>query len=408
MEFRNALDQANRILDEERRSPTVSYEPGESTAKPTTDPALEVMRVLSEGLRGMSAVTELQQARQQRPREVLEETRKYSFKSLNYNLLCALSAQLEERDRKFFIISLSSRVGMEPACGPAKSAAFPAWNGLVSELPLVAEFMFRNGAKEEFLRTVAEADPLPGHVLLMRHLEEMISLNFSLFTDAEYDSVAASVKNFMRIANDRLDKYSKGSQVFGRGNLSHINVMELFRELQASGAAILEQCRKAQYLYLKGSLLEGLNLEINQDRDVVQSYLVQLGFSKNLIESLNVAEQLYRSSGTVFDLKSCIGHLRSFLENLKKEAMLGAVAKYGGNPPKTWGEGLIYLRQYRVLTKAEEGFAAGLYTLMSDEAVHPLFADREYARLARNMVIEYGLLFLRKLEKLGLRPKPVA
>ena len=29
-------------------------------------------------------------------------------------------------------------------------------------------------------------------------------------------------------------------------------------------------------------------------------------------------------------------------------------------------------------------------------------AEREYARLFRNVVIEYALLFLRKLEKLGL------
>src|SRR5260370_41851832 len=365
------------------------------------------MRKISDGLRGIRDVEALHRARQERPREVLEEARKSSFKSTNYNLLCALSAQLEERNRWAFVVSVSSRVGMEPACGPAKSAAFPSWNGLVSELPLVAEFTVRNGGKEEFLRTVAEANPLPGHVLLMRHLEEMISLNFSLFTDAEYDGVALSVGNFMRTVHDRFDKYCAGHQGFERWrSLGHTNVVEIFRELQASGAAILEQCRKAQYLYLKGSLLEGLTLEINQDRDIVQSYLLQLGFSKDLIECLNVAEQLYRSSGTNFDLKSCIGHLRSFLENLEKEAMPGAVATYGGNLPKTWGEVLSYLRQNRVLTKPEERLASGLYTLMSGEAVHPLIAEREYARLARNMVIEYGLLFLRKLDRLGLRPKP--
>ena len=407
MEFRDALDKANRILDEERRSPTIEYEPGESTAKATTNPTLEMMREISGGLRAIRAVEELHRARQQRPREVLEETRKYSFKSMNYNLLCALSAQVAEKDRTAFVISVLSRLAMEPAWGPAKSAAFPSWNGLVSELPLVVEFTVRNGAKEEFLRILAEANPLPGHVLLMRHLEEMVSLNFSLFTDAEYDGVAFSVKNFMRTANAHLDKFYAGHEVFGRRGLSHSNVVEIFGELQASGEAILEQCRKAQYLYLKGSLLDGLNLEINQDKDVVQSYLLQLGFSKNLIECLNVAEQLYRSSGTNFDLKSCIGHLRSFLENLEKEAMPAAVAKYGGHQPRTWGEGLTYLRQNRLLTKAEEGFASGLYTLMSDEAVHPLIAEREYARLARNMVIEWGLLFLRKLDKVGLRPKPV-
>jgi hypothetical protein len=31
--------------------------------------------------------------------------------------------------------------------------------------------------------------------------------------------------------------------------------------------------------------------------------------------------------------------------------------------------------------------------VLSDEAVHPLIAEREYARLAGNIVIEYALLF---------------
>jgi len=60
------------------------------------------------------------------------------------------------------------------------------------------------------------------------------------------------------------------------------------------------------------------------------------------------------------------------------------------------------LRKSRVLSKTEEQLAASLYTLISDAAIHPLIAEREYARLSRNMVIEYALLFLRKLDKLGL------
>jgi hypothetical protein len=36
---------------------------------------------------------------------------------------------------------------------------------------------------------------------------------------------------------------------------------------------------------------------------------------------------------------------------------------------------------------------------MSDTAVHRLVAEREYARLMRNMSIEYGLLLLTKLDK---------
>ena len=41
--------------------------------------------------------------------------------------------------------------------------------------------------------------------------------------------------------------------------------------------------------------------------------------------------------------------------------------------------------------------------LLATLSVHPLVAEREYARLMRNMSIEYGLLLLTKLDKLGLK-----
>lgn len=60
------------------------------------------------------------------------------------------------------------------------------------------------------------------------------------------------------------------------------------------------------------------------------------------------------------------------------------------------GEALTYLRAHDILTLKEEQFAAQFYALMSDSSVHPLVAEREYARLMRNMSIEYGLLLLTK------------
>ena len=63
---------------------------------------------------------------------------------------------------------------------------------------------------------------------------------------------------------------------------------------------------------------------------------------------------------------------------------------------------IVYLRDKTLLTKPQEKFIAGLYTLLSDEAVHPLIAKKEAARLSRNMVVEYGLLLLTQLEKAGM------
>lgn len=64
---------------------------------------------------------------------------------------------------------------------------------------------------------------------------------------------------------------------------------------------------------------------------------------------------------------------------------------------------MAYLRDHGTLSPAEERFAASLFTLISDEGVHPLMGEREHARLSRNVVIEYALLLLYKVEKLGLK-----
>lgn len=164
-----------------------------------------------------------------------------------------------------------------------------------------------------------------------------------------------------------------------------------------------EGCRKAGYLYIKGSLLPGMNLEVNQDKGEVRTFLEKLGFTQLLIESLDEAERLYRAAATPFELKSSMAHLRSFLEQLHLQACTALHPKLGGSLPSKWGEALKYLRDHAVLTEKEQQFAIQFYALVSDTSVHPLVAEREYARLIRNISIEYGLLLLTKLDKLELK-----
>jgi len=104
---------------------------------------------------------------------------------------------------------------------------------------------------------------------------------------------------------------------------------------------------------------------------------------------------------TRFEFKGVMGHLRSFLESLQSEGLSKLSVVVPGPQNKAWGNGLKCLRERGVLSDAEEGFVAALFTLLSDEGVHPILAEKEYARLARNVVIECALLFPRRLEKEG-------
>lgn len=71
-----------------------------------------------------------------------------------------------------------------------------------------------------------------------------------------------------------------------------------------------------------------------------------------------------------------------------------------------WGDATLCLRTSGVITKQHEAFVTSLYTLISDESVHPLGTGPEYARLLRNVVIEYGVMFLSVLDKRGIRITP--
>jgi hypothetical protein len=169
--------------------------------------------------------------------------------------------------------------------------------------------------------------------------------------------------------------------------------------LGTEGEGLMEMGRKAVFLRLRESRTSDVNTEIQTDRDKVGSFLQRLSFSKVLIASLEQAEKSYREATNAFEYKECMSHLRSFLEDLHKEACILVQRKRGGAFPANWGKAIAYLAQEAVLTKTEEEFITALYRLVSDVGVHPLVAEREYARLMRNMNIEYGLLFLTRLDK---------
>jgi hypothetical protein len=401
MELRDALDKARQILDEERRFPTVKYAP-QLRPRDTRVPAEQMLAVLER----RNALDRLTMLRGNRPREVLEQPGCYRFESANYDLLCALLARLRGGDRASFLHGVLARLSEGPGCGKSGEARFPAWGPLVSEFPLLAEVSIRNGAKAEFFGAVGAAPPLPGHAILLVHLEDMVALNYTVLTDSEYQQLDDGLGHFVQRAAERLRELERRV----RGPLKRwpgagtADEPEVCREILRSGLAVIEASRKARYLHLKNSLLEGLNLEANQDKAAVEGYLREFAFAEPLRASLDEADRLYYERGTPFDLKSSMGHLRSFLENLLGEAVRAVAAKTG-DPSWVvgWGAGLAYLRKREILSEAEERFAAALYVLISDEAVHPLVAERECARLARNTVIEEALLLLRKLEKLQIR-----
>jgi hypothetical protein len=392
MDLQDARKKADQILDEERHQPSTGYE---FVAEPG-NPNLGALALLF----GPQA---MQNARSKRPRQVHENSF-YKFKSTNFDLLSILLSQVDEKDRLSFFVHTWSRIS-NPKCCCRRTAytASLSWDGIVSESPLIAEFSIRYGDRRAFFRYLAEAPILtPGLVLMLMQLEEILSYNFNVLSDDDIEVLPPNLFGLHRLA-DRKRVDSKEAIWIDDKNQDFVQVAKIASEVVNVCEALAEQCRKARYFYLKGALLQETNLEVNQDKATVESYLQNLGFNKALVESLSHAEEIYRSPSP-FALKSSMGHLRSFLENLHAEAA-GRVAKKAKIPsPSGWGANILCLRQNGIMSVAEEQFLASLYRLISDQAVHPLSAEREYARVARNVVIEYGLVLLSRMDKAGLGP----
>lgn len=381
---RAAIHKAGQILDQERMEPTVRYD-----VPPTTPTVVATI----------TSIVLIEERGKKHPRQVRENPEQFKLRSTNFDLLCTLLDQLPEQGRQALLASLCSRISDERSFhhkpGPVLGAG--SWGRCSSELPLLVEFLVRRGDKQLFIRALGEARPSPGLTLLLLQLEEMIALNFTLFTDDEYRQLPTAINGVRRMIVD-LQKRPKPNSPIESNTIFHIN-----KEVPELCDSVLEECRKARYLYVKASLLPEMNLEINHDKDRVRSYLEKLGFPPLLTESLDEAERLYRTAATPFELKSSMAHLRSFLEKLHLQACQAVLKKSGGCPPAKWGEAVLCLRNNGVLTLKEDQFATAFYALMSDTTVHPLIAEREYARLMRNVSIEYGLLLLTKLDKLALK-----
>jgi len=389
MNMDEALEKARRILAEEQVDPTLSYRYASSSE--ITQPA---------GQRNLAF------DRKSRPRQVSENLKLYVFESTNFNLLLKIFSQVAEEDRAKFVSALLDHVRQPIQAVPQRyNPTFPSYRDGVSALALLAEFCIRTGHLKELLAATAEPKmPAASLVIMLLEIEEMIALNFNLFSDSELAAIPSNLARLREIAERQT--YSARGPMGGpmkenphyRDGFSAVG-----NETVTVIDGITEACRKARYWYLKGALQELPNLEIESDRLKVEGFLIKLGFSADMVKALNAAESDYKSAASAFELKNCLGHLRSFLEHLHRQSVKSIAAAASHIVVDRWGDVILYLRQQGYFTKQHETFVASLYTLLSDESVHPLTADREYARLLRNVVIEYGVMFLTVLDKKGVK-----
>lgn len=397
MDLREAVEKAQRILFEEQTKSTRQYKYAKDTGL--------TRGLTNESLLDLAAHVTLTSGRQHRPRDVYEDPKLYKFESVNFDLLVKIFGQVVETERPQFIGALLKLVEKPFRAQPASTRNFPSVNGKSSMLPLIAEFCVRTGHLNELLEATKKPKfPTASLAMLVMELEEMVALNFSLFSDSQLEAMPNELATLRE--NSELQTYSSRAER-GKPQVKNPHYQPGFEDMGRAVVAgidgLTEECRKARYFYLKGALQELPNLEIESDKVKVIGFLDSLGFNPVLAASLARSEQQYNSASGPFDWKECLGHIRSFYEHMNIDAGQAIAKNAGKIVVDQWDPTMTFLKNSKFFTEQQDKFARGLYTLLSDEGVHPLIAEKEFARLLRNMVIEYGLMFLTMLEKKGIR-----
>jgi hypothetical protein len=205
MELKAAIEQARLILEEEEQRPTINYL-YVSPAWPM-ELIFEQQNLTSQGY-GLSAAGVLALRRnrdKKRPRDVHERANDWAFESTNYGLLMVIFGQMPSGNRPLFVKTLLTLTADKhvPHIQPIK-APFPSWNGHASALPLVAEFCIRNNCLTLLIEALDEAKlPNPSIAGMLRELEEMISVNFDVFSDAELEAMPKALAKSREMAEQQ-------------------------------------------------------------------------------------------------------------------------------------------------------------------------------------------------------------
>ena len=193
---------------------------------------------------------------------------------------------------------------------------------------------------------------------------------------------------------------------------SHVEAGYLLEVLKLVGKTI----EKVRYLRLKKELAEGINPEINTDKQTLVSRVEELGFRKAIVEALQELDRKLYAAGKPLDFKAAMDLTRTIFEEIVEDAAkeVAAVKKQTLPPPgaKDFQPWKQLLMNADVLTADEGEIFQKLYNYLSNAGAHRLGSAPEQVRISKNTVIEFGLLLVQRVRALkqaakrGLSPAP--
>lgn len=143
----------------------------------------------------------------------------------------------------------------------------------------------------------------------------------------------------------------------------------------------------------------GFNPDINSDETRVREYLEEIGFPKDMVESLHHINDQINKSDTPFEFKNTMDSIRAFTERLFEmiAKSIDASTDIDGKDSKTAAK---FFKEHGLVSGNMADLITSLRHFLSNDGVHRLKSKREDARIAKNIVVEVALYLLMRLKEL--------
>ena len=175
------------------------------------------------------------------------------------------------------------------------------------------------------------------------------------------------------------------------------------RVLHSALDGVVERIHRIRYLRLQSDLLEGVNPEVNADRQALISRMEALKFRPEIMTRLQELEQKIYQARKPTDFRDCMDATRIVFEEIVEDAgrraakLAGkeqsAVSTSGNFTPWT-----TILKETKALTGEEKHIFDALYIYLSNAGTHRLESKPEQARITKNIAIECGLLVVGRVQ----------
>ena len=130
-----------------------------------------------------------------------------------------------------------------------------------------------------------------------------------------------------------------------------------------------ETIQRIRYERLRDQLLQGVNPEINTDREELISRLERLGFRPEIVDALHDLEPRVLAAGKPLEFKGCMDVIRTIFEEIVEDAAKQAATLTGATIPsgkvKDFQPWKVVLAATGVLTSEEAELCQKLYNYFS-------------------------------------------